>query len=1774
MKMKRQLLWVLTATMCFCEMVLAQNPVVFNDVNLTEAVKEALGIDHDPNATEMLELDTLFATDRGISDLTGLEYATNIGYLYLWGNSSISDLSPLSELTNLRELNLRTNQISDLTALSNLTQMRELGLSHNQISDLSPLAMLTDLTILEVENNQIEDVSPLLGLTHLEFLTIDRNFIDDVSLFSGFQSLKGLSISYNGISDISPFSQLTTLTALTLRGNHVSDISPLVGLTNLTWLNLLDTDISDITALSNLTHMETLFLSYNQIEDVSSLSSLTNLKYLDLHANVINDISALSGLTELKLLYLAYGNQISDISALSGMTKLEKLTLTKNIVSDIESLGGLTNLTYLDLGSNEISDISVIANLTNLTFLNLAANHITDINPLTYLTSLEGNLSLNHNQINNISPLAGLTKLTGLNLQNNQINDISAIANLINLNSLNLSNNLISDITSLSNLTSLQGLGLEYNQITDISALAGLTNIQGLGLRYNQIVDISWLSNMTNLTDLGLENNQITSISALAELTKMHELRMGTNQISDISALTNLRNLTYLDLLDNPISDLSPLSDLINLESLWISSDQVNNILPLSNLTNLSRLLISLTQVNDLSPLAGLAGLEGLDLRNNKISDITPLLNLMNLQSLDLRYNPLNAAAYDVDFPQIQANNPGINLWYDNAIWRTLTIDSSAGGSVVTPGEGPFVYINHEVVALEAAPEDLGHVFVEWTGSAVDTGVVIDPLSASTSVTMQGDYTLTAHFEPITVLYVDAAADPNGNGSLGAPFATIQAAIDAFDAGLHDRIVVLDGIYSGAGNHDLDFLGKSVYLKSATGTQHCIIDCAGEGRGFHLHQGEDENAIIEGFTITGGTTEPGSALLCENSTPTLTHCVIRDNSPNAVWMTDDLNIEDSVELFNNNAGGPGTIRLDQTDTLTLGDCVVACQISGDGTIEIPAGQELILSGQAIANIARFEESGRSVEAIHGTINCWGSLIVQENAQLAYTDIHVADSASFIVQDHASVINNDLYAHHGHYLQVDPQTFQGSLDDNKVFLSITKNGQLEARALSDCTDSEDPFCGPGAHQLDDVPAFDITTWTLENLTLAPGVNLDLLDLVSDLGPVGGDVLYVRTLKLGAGAQLNTGSVPLYYHDMIGLTDWIIDETVYSYDIGSVGFDDANEFSNTVTTNNTDTQTLVEFVQGQSPDPTGMMYMQSQIATPARAKTYLGVFNGERIDVRFKYLFETEGPDVVLKAYLSDVPNLIDLEDNHMLFIGEILPPLSSRPGSVGSNQFGLYEKEVDVSALDPTQGLWLELILSEPAGMNSFRVMHVRSMSTSPGAFIDDADCTSHCRGICMDVTGDDVVTLLDYVVICAACGRSVGVDTPTYSPLPCLDRGCSRDGYVDALDIGTWADMIDRCPAGRNCLNLCNMPQMGGPSVVATLSSRAMPIKKESTSDYLQTDPNGLLIMGKGRASLYGVKLVGYDDLVLGFNDCNTLLGSYFLSEDRTNVRLLRDSEGNLCTINSVQGIVKADGQSILYPGPIAYDAGPQVTVGLTYGTEPTGRPLLDAVFKDEFLYVVPVVVQSNGEHPFLAAAKLKRSGNSYRVEQLYYDTGLQGSNDQNPNLSGLREIEVDDNHNVYVLNVHRQNASDILWKYDEHGDVQGCLFLDNLEPAIPDPIGLCVVDNNLFMACGQYDFSGSCQSTIYQLSTSDLSVVQTIIVSDIQQITGITSDPPGSLWVTGFSMETITENIDTDTVLLPVPYLARIPLGDTHVHSVQATCLNNLKPELMLPTSILWMGD
>jgi len=116
-----------------------QEAVEFPDPKLEAAIRLAMNVlDRPIYPSDMEVLTSLRAEQMDIADLTGLEYATGLTQLYLWGNQ-ISDLSPLAGLANLTTLLLSSNQISDISALVGLTELVQLSLSFNEISDIKPL---------------------------------------------------------------------------------------------------------------------------------------------------------------------------------------------------------------------------------------------------------------------------------------------------------------------------------------------------------------------------------------------------------------------------------------------------------------------------------------------------------------------------------------------------------------------------------------------------------------------------------------------------------------------------------------------------------------------------------------------------------------------------------------------------------------------------------------------------------------------------------------------------------------------------------------------------------------------------------------------------------------------------------------------------------------------------------------------------------------------------------------------------------------------------------------------------------------------------------------------------------------------------------------------------------------------------------------------------------------------------------------------------------------------------------------------------------------------------------------------------------------------------------------------------------------------------------------------------------------------------------------------------------------------------------------------------
>jgi len=102
------------------------------------------------------------------------------------------------------------------------------------------------------------------------------------------------------------------------------------------------------------------------------------------------------------------------------------------------------------------------------------------------------------------------------------------------------------------------------------------------------------------------------------------------------------------------------------------------------------------------------------------------------------------------------------NFYEIPVTYHTLTLAVSGSGST-SPSVGQHTYAAGTVVSITATPAN-GYRFVIWTGS---TGAVANVIAATTTVTMNADYSITANFEEGVVTFPGPDVGTTVRGAIG-----------------------------------------------------------------------------------------------------------------------------------------------------------------------------------------------------------------------------------------------------------------------------------------------------------------------------------------------------------------------------------------------------------------------------------------------------------------------------------------------------------------------------------------------------------------------------------------------------------------------------------------------------------------------------------------------------------------------------------------------------------------------------------------------------------------------------------------------------------------------------------------------------------------------------------------------------------------------------------------------------------------------------------------------
>jgi len=564
-----------------------------------------------------------------IADVT---FQSDVTELDLSGHR-LDDISVLAQCTHLEKLNLSDTHVKDISVLADIPTLRQLDLSNNRagvnaesghsISDLSVISRLTQIMELDLSNVGMIDISFLKDMTNLRVLNLNNNIIVSLSPLESLSNLTELhlgNVIYSG--EVSFPQGLANLEILDMSGAQNSGLEAQTTYCNkLRYLDISHHDIDDISFISSFSELRYLNLSNTLIRHDHNTG-----KQLPVSPDVLAPISECSKLEELVL----SGLKFSDISFIKSLLSLKKLRF---------SAPGTDYYNPDDSEKQEvwIPDASPLENMTGLTELYIAGMGITDISFVEGMSNLEV-LDVSNNHIKSYKPLDGKSELKELNLTNNMnVSDGLFPQGLNNLEVLSISDGrFLHQITYCSKLRYLDAGGTGDEGGVDFSLLPNLEYLNIGTVTEDSVKAIGQLSGLKELyLDLSEEADANTCFKELCNLTQLRKLRFGVfTEFNDLSGISGMVNLEEFELRYSQINDISGLSNLKKLKHLDLAaSSQLSDISPLAGLTELEYLCLAGCSISNITPLASMNKLVLLFLDNNSISDVSALSGLEGFRS-------------------------------------------------------------------------------------------------------------------------------------------------------------------------------------------------------------------------------------------------------------------------------------------------------------------------------------------------------------------------------------------------------------------------------------------------------------------------------------------------------------------------------------------------------------------------------------------------------------------------------------------------------------------------------------------------------------------------------------------------------------------------------------------------------------------------------------------------------------------------------------------------------------------------------------------------------------------------------------------------------------------------------------------------------------------------------------------------------------------------------------------------------------------------------------
>ncbi len=583
-------------------------------------------------------------------------------------NHEIRDLSPLSELTELREINCSNSMVTDLFPIRNLNHLEILNCSETPVDDIQAMHYTTTLKDLNCGFTLINDLSPINGLVNLENLNCEGIKITNLDFVTQMKNLKMFDCSKTRIYDLGPLSELLTIENLDISGTSVVSLEIVKGLTNLTYLNCENTAISSIEFLIAHPKLEILRISNTSVGSLDAMKDMENLKRIYCDNTGIPKTEAIQFMRDHPECLVIFESE----DLFNGWKNLEepwKEIVRKNgEISEPptqEELHQVLTIDKLDIsGNKEITTLNPVKRLFNLKILNVASTNITDFSPITEAIELE-ELDVSGNTLSSIDFLSTNSRLRTLNIENTAVESLSPVEKITGLKFIYADNTGINDVKAFQFRKNNNGCIVVY-KTKELEAWwkslpVSWKNLFSGNFKIDSPPTKEQLHQILFLDSLSIgDNNQIDDLSPISILNGLKRLNITGSSVSSLQPIALLTDLEIIQCNQSPVIDLTSLSGLSNLINLDIGNTPVEKLDPIASLLNLVSLNASGTQIKSVDPVEGLMKLEEIKLNNTSIKSLKALLELPKLKLVECYNTKISSKTVD----KFKEAKPGCKVVY------------------------------------------------------------------------------------------------------------------------------------------------------------------------------------------------------------------------------------------------------------------------------------------------------------------------------------------------------------------------------------------------------------------------------------------------------------------------------------------------------------------------------------------------------------------------------------------------------------------------------------------------------------------------------------------------------------------------------------------------------------------------------------------------------------------------------------------------------------------------------------------------------------------------------------------------------------------------------------------------------------------------------------------------------------------------------------------------------------------------------------------------------